>query len=130
MPTSLTENARFYLNLEKARERVRKKNGYDSAATRREMTELFELCCPGKTPYPWQLDVAEALYLGLDCTVIAGTGSGKTMPFVMPGLLTNKTTLIISPLNALEYDQVRTAHSDTCDVKHSDINQLIGLPLS
>jgi ATP-dependent helicase YprA (DUF1998 family) len=33
-----------------------------------------------KTPYDWQLDVTEAILLGLDSTVvIAGTGSGKTV---------------------------------------------------
>ena len=34
----------------------------------------------GLEAYDWQLDVSEALLLGLDCTVIAGTGAGKTMP--------------------------------------------------
>ncbi|KAF9537693.1 P-loop containing nucleoside triphosphate hydrolase protein, partial [Agrocybe pediades] len=53
------------------------------------------------------LDIAEALLLGLDCSVIAGTGSGKTLPFVLPLLVeTKKVTIIISPLNALEEDQV------------------------
>ena len=57
--------------------------------------------------YPWQVDVAEALLLGVDCTVIAGTGAGKTMPFVMPLFVeTEKIMVIISPLNALEEDQV------------------------
>ncbi|KAI0692066.1 P-loop containing nucleoside triphosphate hydrolase protein, partial [Cerioporus squamosus] len=61
-------------------------------------------------PYAWQVDVAEALWLGLDTAVIAGTGAGKTMPFVMP-LLVDKTkkkkVIIISPLNELELDQAR-----------------------
>ena len=35
-------------------------------------------------PYSWQLDVTEAIFLGLDPVVIAGTGAGKTMPFMMP----------------------------------------------
>ncbi|KDQ56801.1 hypothetical protein JAAARDRAFT_131803, partial [Jaapia argillacea MUCL 33604] len=63
----------------------------------------------GKSPYPWQLDVAEAFILGLDAVVIAGTGAGKTMPFIMPLLLKewqNKTIGIISPLKALQRDQV------------------------
>ena len=47
--------------------------------------------------------------LGLDCVVIAGTGSGKTMPFWMPLLLDknrDKMVVVISPLNELEAEQV------------------------
>lgn len=61
----------------------------------------------GMVAYDWQLDVAEALLLGLDCSVIAGTGAGKTIPFILPLLAeTKKVVIIISPLNALEEDQV------------------------
>ena len=48
--------------------------------------------------------------LGLDVTAIAGTGSGKTLPWVMPLLLEEnktKTVLVISPLKALQADHVR-----------------------
>ena len=38
----------------------------------------------GKTPHDWQLDIAEALLLGLDCLVLSRTGSGKTFPFALP----------------------------------------------
>ena len=56
--------------------------------------------------YDWQVDVSEALLLGLDYSVIAGTGVGKTMPFVMPLFVeSNKIMILISPLNALEEDQ-------------------------
>ncbi|PCH42383.1 acetyl-CoA synthetase-like protein [Wolfiporia cocos MD-104 SS10] len=61
------------------------------------------------SPYDWQLDVTEALLLGLDTIVIAGTGAGKTMPFSMPFLLEEnreKIIVIISPLDQLEEDQV------------------------
>lgn len=37
-----------------------------------------------RTPYDWQLDAAEALILGFDCVVVAGTGAGKTIPFTLP----------------------------------------------
>lgn len=61
----------------------------------------------GFKPYGWQLDVAEAILLGLDCVVIAGTGSGKTIPFMLPLLLhPNKMALIISLLKVLQQDQV------------------------
>ena len=56
----------------------------------------------------WQLDVAECLLLGVDCEVIAATGAGKTLPFVLPLLARPDTIVIIlSPLDALELDQVK-----------------------
>jgi len=54
---------------------------YDSQQTRSAITQLFE-ARSGKTPYDWQLDVAEAILLRLDSTMIAGTGSGKTITAV------------------------------------------------
>ena len=65
--------------------------------------------CPAITPYDWQVDLAEALTLGLDATVIAGTGSGKTLPWAMPVLLEqnhDRICLVISLLNELEVDHV------------------------
>ncbi|KAF8341697.1 hypothetical protein F5887DRAFT_1076461 [Amanita rubescens] len=62
----------------------------------------FEQRMNGLKPYYWQLDVAEALILGLD----AGTGAGKSMPFVMPLFaFPDKMVIILSPLNALEEHQ-------------------------
>ncbi|KAJ6539757.1 hypothetical protein B0H19DRAFT_1003355 [Mycena capillaripes] len=86
-------------------EKARKKIGYDWEATRRDLTRLFEKEYE-KLPYDWQIDVAEALILGLDAVVIAGTGAGKTIPFTMPLLLhREKFVLIISPLKVLQEDQ-------------------------
>ena len=55
------------------------------------------------------IDVTEAVLLGLDCFMIAGTGSRKTMPFAMP-LLVDKTkkkmVKVIFLLNDMEDDQV------------------------
>ena len=80
--------------------------GYDCQQTRSTITRLFK-ARSGKTPYDWQLDVAEAILLGLDSTVIAGTGSGKTIPFMLPLLAhPEKITIIISPLKVLQRDQV------------------------
>ncbi|KAI0710336.1 P-loop containing nucleoside triphosphate hydrolase protein [Cerioporus squamosus] len=95
--------------LDRARARAADKHAYKSEELRTEVRRaLLEAC--GKEPYDWQLDVTEALLLGLDTAVIAGTGAGKTMPFVMP-LLIDKTkkkkVIIISPLNELELDQAR-----------------------
>ncbi|KAJ7304699.1 hypothetical protein DFH08DRAFT_638747, partial [Mycena albidolilacea] len=60
----------------------------------------------GMVAHEWQIDMGEALLLGLDCSLIAGTGASKTMPFVMPLFVeSDKIIIIISPLNALEVDQ-------------------------
>ena len=59
-------------------------------------------------PYSWQLDVIEAILLGLDSVVIAGMGASKTMPFMMPLLQLDKKkqVIIIFPLKVLQEDQV------------------------
>ena len=87
-----------------------KKQGYDSRRTRHTLSSSVTALCPTITPYDWQIDLAEALTLGLDATVIAGTGSGKTLPWAMPLLLEEnreRICLVISPLNELEADHVR-----------------------
>ncbi|KAF9781867.1 hypothetical protein BJ322DRAFT_985004, partial [Thelephora terrestris] len=60
---------------------------YNSHATREALTNAVKLAFNQNTPRDFQLDVAEALILGLDATVVAGTGSGKTLPWAMPLLL-------------------------------------------
>ena len=79
---------------------------YDSRQTHSTITQLFE-ACSGKTPYDWQLDVTEAILLSLDSTVIAETGSGKTIPSMLPLLAhSEKMVIIISALKVLQRDQV------------------------
>ncbi|KAJ7474944.1 P-loop containing nucleoside triphosphate hydrolase protein [Mycena latifolia] len=93
--------------LQAAREKARRKTGYDSAKTRRDLACLFEAQFK-KPPHEWQIDVSEALVLGLDAVVIAGTGAGKTIPFMMPLLLhREKFVLVISPLKILQADQAK-----------------------
>ena len=92
--------------LEEAR---RSKRGYNSQATREALTNVVKAVFNQNTPHDFQLDVAEAIILGLDATVIAGTGSGKTLPWVMPLLLDEnreRACLVISPLKALQVDHV------------------------
>ena len=48
-----------------------KKEGYDSQSTRRTLSSPITARCPTITPYDWQIDLAEALALGLDVTVIS-----------------------------------------------------------
>ena len=64
-----------------------KETGYNSQATRRALSALVPAACPTITLHDWQVVPAEALTLGLDATVIAGTGSGKTLHWAMPLLL-------------------------------------------
>jgi superfamily II DNA helicase RecQ len=46
----------------------------------------------------------------MDSAVIAGTGSGKTLPFALIHLVVlTRVTIVVSPLNALDADQVRDA---------------------
>jgi len=98
---------RSYRNLENARAEASKKSRFDSESVRRRLGDTFRERF-GSAPHDWQVDVSEALILGLDTVVVAGTGSGKTMPFMMPLLLDpKKKVLIISPLKLLQADQAR-----------------------
>jgi ATP-dependent helicase YprA (DUF1998 family) len=100
---------RFQQNLQNAHEKGSRDSGYDSESTRKEIADN-SAARAGIQPYEWQIDVSEALLLGLDAVVIAGTGSGKTLPFYLP-LFTdhckNKMALIVLPLKTLQHDMVR-----------------------
>ena len=95
--------------LNSARESAMKSRDYNYAATRHSIESQFWAIFSGNPSYSWQVDVTEALLLGVDCIVIARTGSGKTMLFWMPLLLNEakkKMVVVISPLNELEAEQV------------------------
>jgi ATP-dependent helicase YprA (DUF1998 family) len=106
MPSSSEDQSNV---LQAARDAAASSRQYSSDKTREDLCLAFKKAFNGLKPYDWQLDVTEAILLGLDCAAIAGTGSGKTMPFLMP-LLVDKTkkkmVIVISPLNDLEEDQV------------------------
>lgn len=90
-------------------EACRSKQGYSSRITREALTSAVRAAFNQNVPRDFQLDMAEALILGLDTTVIAGTGSGKTLPWAMPLLLDEnkgRACLVISPLKALQTDHV------------------------
>jgi hypothetical protein len=57
-----------------AREATAESRDYVSEVTRHGIRHKFQEAFDGKAPYEWQVDVTEALMLGLDCIVIAGTG--------------------------------------------------------
>jgi ATP-dependent helicase YprA (DUF1998 family) len=95
--------------LQTARDAATITRDYCSVRTREDLVTTFKAAFNGLEPHSWQLNVAEAILLDLDCVVIAGTGSGKTLPFAMPLLVDRtekKMVIVISPLNDLEEDQV------------------------
>jgi bloom syndrome protein len=98
---------RSYRNLAEARAAAYKKRQYNSQQTRAGLQAAFTKKFR-KPAYEWQLDATESILLGLDCILVAGTGSGKTIPFMLP-LLTDKTKkiIVVSPLKVLQRDQVR-----------------------
>ncbi|KLO04434.1 P-loop containing nucleoside triphosphate hydrolase protein, partial [Schizopora paradoxa] len=100
---------RSFKNLDEARKTFKEKDGkpYDSRATRSFFTDEIKKRMDGKCPFDWQLDLGEALYLGLDSVMIARTGAGKTLPFALPALL-GGTVLVLSPLNMLQDDHVES----------------------
>ncbi|KAJ6611146.1 hypothetical protein B0H10DRAFT_1810185 [Mycena sp. CBHHK59/15] len=92
--------------LEEACEEACKTRGYQSAPMRAKICVEFCEQNPGMTAHEWQVDIGEALHLGVDCSLIASTGTGKTIPFVMPLFVeSDKIIVIISPLNTLEVNQ-------------------------
>ncbi|KAH9915608.1 P-loop containing nucleoside triphosphate hydrolase protein, partial [Fomitopsis serialis] len=93
-----------------ARDLVTRTYGYNSERAQQIMSDEFFLNSRGNRPYKWQLDIAEALLLGLNCTAIAGTGRGKTIPFMLPMFLPKnmkKMVAVMSPLKNLQRDQAR-----------------------
>lgn len=97
-----------YTLLDKTRKRMQRYKKYSSASIR-DLVSAEVTARTGKVPYSWQLDVVEAILFGLDCIVLAGTGSGKTLPFAMVLLADGtkkKKVIIVSPLNELQKEQV------------------------
>ncbi|WP_019009576.1 RecQ family ATP-dependent DNA helicase [Deinococcus aquatilis] len=68
------------------------------------LRDLFEL--PGATLREGQWDGMQAALSGRDVLTVLPTGSGKSVIFQLPALLTPGYTLVISPLVALMQDQV------------------------
>lgn len=87
------------------REEASREQGYNSVTARLDMMGEVEQRV-GHRPYDWQLDAVEALRLGLDTVAIAPTGAGKTLPIAMLAFEAGRKVLVVSPLNALERDQV------------------------
>ncbi|MCO5593741.1 hypothetical protein L7F22_047758 [Adiantum nelumboides] len=54
---------------------------------------------------PFQMDALKAWANQQDCLVLAATGSGKSLCFQLPALLTGKVVVVVSPLISLMHDQ-------------------------
>ncbi|CAM6122489.1 unnamed protein product [Calypogeia fissa] len=55
---------------------------------------------------PFQKDIVTEILNGTDCLVVMATGSGKSICYQMPPMITKKTAVVISPLISLMQDQV------------------------
>lgn len=55
---------------------------------------------------PYQKEIVEIILGGQDCLVVMATGSGKSLCYQVPPLISNKTAVVISPLISLMQDQV------------------------
>jgi ATP-dependent helicase YprA (DUF1998 family) len=114
-PESLPDPPNDYKRiLEQAREHARQKPEtapeWSPDATQRMHNEFKRLT--GRDMYSWQSDTAEGSMLGLDSTLIAPTGAGKTVVPIAPLLASPhkyKMVLILSPLKELQRDQVRSS---------------------
>eukprot|EP01135_Chromosphaera_perkinsii_P002705 Nk52_evm73s226 gene=Nk52_evmTU73s226 len=61
---------------------------------------------PGVKEYRFsQLGIINATLDGKDCFVILPTGAGKTLTYILSGLVDGGVTVVISPLRSLIYDQ-------------------------
>ena len=60
---------------------------------------------------PGQEEIVSALLAGRDALAIMPTGAGKSLCYQVPALLLPGLTLVISPLKALQLDQVESLRS-------------------
>ncbi|EKM60289.1 uncharacterized protein PHACADRAFT_132775, partial [Phanerochaete carnosa HHB-10118-sp] len=102
-------SSEFCSLLRRARKIAKRNTKYSSEATRKQISDGLQ-ALTGKIAHTWQVDTSEAMYLGLDVALVAGTGAGKTWTF-MGALLADasktKKIIIVSPLTELQRDQVK-----------------------
>jgi ATP-dependent DNA helicase RecQ len=55
---------------------------------------------------PEQVTAMRALMAGRDALVVAPTGAGKSAVYQVPAILLNGPTVVVSPLLALQQDQI------------------------
>ncbi|KAF8165834.1 P-loop containing nucleoside triphosphate hydrolase protein [Crassisporium funariophilum] len=76
----------------------------------------------GKWPFRWQLESALGILCGKDVILDVGTGSGKTLCFLLPLLLCETDIgMTVSPLSALMLEQAHSYPLATVAVCHETI---------
>ncbi|MEO9325411.1 RecQ family ATP-dependent DNA helicase [Nocardioides sp. C4-1] len=76
-------------------------------------------------PQPWQLDAARAAVAGRDVVLVAPTGGGKSLVYQLAGLERDGWTLVVSPLLALQFDQM--AHLEDAGVRAARLSSAEGV---
>ncbi|GAB6985885.1 RecQ family ATP-dependent DNA helicase [Nocardioides pyridinolyticus] len=71
---------------------------------------------------PGQAEATAALLDGHDVLLIAPTGSGKSLVYQLAGLLIDGPTLVVSPLLALQQDQIESIESSGAGVRAGRIS--------
>lgn len=79
-----------------------------------QIVEALKLCTGHASFRPLQREAVQATLEGKDSLIILPTGGGKSATFQLPPQLTNKITVVVSPLIALARDQVGRANARSC----------------
>ncbi|KAJ9103833.1 hypothetical protein QFC21_002295 [Naganishia friedmannii] len=87
--------------------------GYPEDAISRKCEDLF-----GYPPKRFQLEAAKALHAGRDVVVVSPTGSEKSLierlPFLYSDIAKSSMLIIVSPLKALQKEQVTKDREAVC----------------
>ena len=71
---------------------------------------------------PAQADATAALLAGRDVLLVAPTGAGKSLVYQVAGLLIDGPTLVVSPLLALQQDQIDGIEASSAGVRAARIS--------
>jgi ATP-dependent DNA helicase RecQ len=80
--------------------------------TRREIERVAEERLGFGRLRPGQAEAVEAVVAGRDTVVVMPTGAGKSAVYQLAGLLIDGVTVVVSPLVALQRDQVESIEQD------------------
>src|ERR1700756_5489349 len=72
---------------------------------------------------PGQLEGVEAVLAGDDTLCVMATGSGKTAIYELAGLISDGPSIVVSPLIALQRDQVESIEGDRAVMLNSTLGR-------